>query len=217
MGLPTSNCSDLLSAKYPGLAAVMWTATRSANETVRLAPLQQAANDDGGENERRANNMTGFFHELGAKGRSPVAFQIQRASAGKLDYSRRDPLVDYLLCAEVASGYLIGFHDREAVGEDLVFGLAKEASGLVYEHISRKTVELRPDEPVLIARDRIVASLRHGPDYATRVTPSTTHLWAVLFAAPADDRRDAELLARRIADGGSELDIWTLDQGKAEP
>jgi DNA/RNA-binding domain of Phe-tRNA-synthetase-like protein len=154
--------------------------------------------------------MTAFFRDLGAKGRSPVEFQIEKARAGDLKYSRRHPLIDYLLFAEVFSGYLIGLHDLDAVGDKLVYGLAKEASKPEFEHISRKQIELKPDEPVLIADDQIIASLRHGPDYATRVQDSTTAIWGVMFASPDDSPDEADRALTQILDEGVERGIWAL-------
>jgi len=203
------HCSDLLAEKYPGLTAAMWQAT-FLGESVGDLPSLMAIASENTEAQRRATNMTAFFRELGAKGRSPVEFQIEKAQDGTLAYSRRNILVDYLLYTEVWSGFLIGFHDREALGENLVYGLAKEADAPSFEHISRKTVTMRPDEPALIANGRIVASLRHGPDFATRVHDKTTSLWGVLFAAPSDRRDTVERVMAMICDDGVTRGVWSL-------
>jgi hypothetical protein len=188
----------------------MWRATYDGQASGELPPLSDVARG-GIDARRRAANMSSFFREVGAKGRSPVEFQIAKASDGELKYSRRSPLVDYLLYAEVWSGFLVGLHDREILGEDLVFGLAEEAHEPSFDHISRKVITLKPQEPVLIAGDRIVASLRHGPDYASRISDTTRALWGVLFASPSDDSGEIGRMATQISKDGVARGIWRLN------
>lgn len=175
---------------------------------MELPSLQEAAQSNA-QSMVHAANLTAFFRELGAKGRSPVEFQVQKATAGDLKYSRRDPLIDYLLYAEVLTGFLVGLHDRDALAEDPRYGLAEEAAELSFEHISGRDVEVRPTEPVLIAGDRIVASLRHGPDRSTRITNSTSAVWGVMFASPDDDPGEVSAAAEKIVGRAEDMGIWS--------
>jgi hypothetical protein len=93
--------------------------------------------------KRRAMNMTALFGSLGARGRSPVEFQLTKAMAGELNYSCKNVLVDFLLYAEVLTGLLIGFHDEAAAGNKIAIALASDAIEPTYEHITRRTVTLR--------------------------------------------------------------------------
>jgi len=203
--------SDLLTQRYPDLTAVVWKATRAEAPLDELPPLRQAAQGETYRNRAHAANMTACFRTLGAKGRSPVEFQIEKAAAGELVYSRRDALIDYLLFAEVATGFLIGFHDRQGLAGDLRYGLAREVAMPSFEHISRKTIELKPDEPVLIAGDRIIASLRHGPDFDSRIKSSTTQMWAILFVSPGDDKGEVDRAAGKVMEDGEARRIWAIE------
>jgi hypothetical protein len=80
-----------------------------------------------------------------------------------------------------------------------------------FEHISRKTIELKPDEPVLIAGDRIIASLRHGPDYDSRIKSSTTQIWAILFVSPGDDKGEVDRAAGKVMEDGEARRIWAIE------
>jgi hypothetical protein len=200
--------SELLRKRYPGLIAASWYAQWAGGSTDDLPSLQTAG---AAVPQRRATNMTEFFRQLGAKGRSPVEFQIQKAREGTLAYSRRSVLVDYLLYLEVWSGYLIGLHDCEALGKNMFYGLAQEAHEPSLAHISGKALTIKPDEPVLITDGRIFASLRHGPDRETCITSTTRKLWGVMFATPQDDPSELDVTLAQIREDGLARGIWTLD------
>jgi hypothetical protein len=200
-----------LARVWPGLHAEIWRGRVLSDAPHRLPPLHEtASNADAGR--RRAENMSAFFRALGARGRSPVEFQITKAAADKLHYSRKSPLVDFLLYAEVRTGLLIGFHDASLVGDGIELGLASDARELTYTHMSEREIALRPTEPVLIANRVIIGSLRHGPDYATRITAVTKAVWAVAFASPGEARDELTEVARMIRIAGVDLGIWTLEE-----
>lgn len=203
--------SPLLAQQHPELTAAVWKATRAGASVDELPPLREVAESEAHRNRFHAVNMTAAFRGLGAKGRSPVEFQIEKAMAGDLRYSHRDPLIDYLLHAEVMTGFLIGFHDRQGLDGDLRYGLARDAAAPSFEHISRKTVELKPNEPVLLAGSRVIASLRHGPDYGSRIQRSTTQIWAVLFASPGDKEAEVEHAAAWVMGEGETRRIWAIE------
>jgi DNA/RNA-binding domain of Phe-tRNA-synthetase-like protein len=206
------NRSDFLARQYPELRVAAWKATRAGPPAGDLPSLRQAARSEAHRNRFHAANMTAAFRDLGAKGRSPVEFQIEKAMAGDLNYSQRDVLIDYLLHAEVETGFLIGFHDRQGLDGDLRYGLARDAAAPSFKHISRKTVELRPDEPVLLSGDRVIASLRHGPDHDSRIKSSTSQIWAVLFASPGDGEDEVDAAVASVMDEGEARGIWTIER-----
>jgi hypothetical protein len=200
-----------LARVWPGLHAEIWHACVLFDAAHRLPPLHETASEaDAGR--RRAENMSAFFRALGARGRSPVEFQITKAAAGELDYSRRNTLVDFLLYAEVRTGLLIGFHDASLVSDGIELGLASDARELKYTHMSQREISLRPTEPVLIANRSIIGSLRHGPDYATRITPATKTVWAVVFASPEEVGDELTEAATMIRAAGVDLGIWSMEK-----
>lgn len=201
--------SDALAARYPGLTVGVWSG-RVVCCTKELPPLGQASSHRE-VSWRRATNMTAFFRELGAKGSSPVEFQIRKAREGTLQYSHHNRLVDYLLYAEICSGFLIGLHDRDTLQHELIYGLASEADQPTLAHISGKTLTLRPDEPVLMANGRIFASLRYGPDHATRICDTTVNFWGVLFGSLQDEPADVDSAIAAIWAEGIAREVWTHD------
>lgn len=197
----------------PQLRAAAWPA--SLDQGAQHLPSLHGTSLNAEEARQRAMNMTSLFRSLGARGHSPVEFQLTKAIAGELDYSRKSILVDFLLYAEVLTGLLIGFHDKDATGTEIHLGLAPDASEPTYEHITRRMVRLRSNEPVLMADRRIIGSLRHGPDYRTRVRPDTTEIWAVAFASPDESEEELSAIAEAIRDAGRELGVWTLPPSTA--
>ncbi len=193
----------------PGLRAAHWRASLGQRPAEQLPSLHDASLS-GEKARQRAANMTALFRSLGARGRSPVEFQLTKAVAGELDYSRKSILVDFLLYAEVLTGLLIGFHDEEATGPEIHLGIASDAVEPTYEHITRRIVTLRPNEPVLMDDRRIIGGLRHGPDYKTRVRRDTTRLWVVAFASPDESEEELSAIAAVIRDAGRDLGVWTL-------
>ncbi len=209
MGIETS--PTLLHA-WPALGAGAWRASAAPGPAPELPSLRETAS--GADLAlRRARNMSGFFRQLGGRGRSPVEFQLAKAAAGELDYSQKNILIDFLLYAEIWTGLLIGFHDAAAIGDQIRFGLAIDALEPTYEHISRQQLLLRPGEPVLIAGERIIGSLRHGPDFATRVTSKTRAIWGVAFGSLEESADELSECAIAIQDAGVSLGVW-LDDAK---
>jgi DNA/RNA-binding domain of Phe-tRNA-synthetase-like protein len=201
--------TDALVEACPHLIAEVWDATVGSSRSIGLPQLREVASSTGNARQR-AENMSQVFSALGARGRSPVEFQIERAATGALVYSRRDALVDFLLYAEVWTGILIGFHDTSAVEGEVQLGVAGDAAQSAYEHISQKMIELKLSEPVIMAGRRIIGSLRHGPDYVTRVTSDTKKVWAVAFGSPGETPDELESLASSIAAAGVEFGVWSI-------
>lgn len=201
-----------MKADHPRLHAVAWIARLShENPETQLPPLD----GHGLRSEvalRRATSMTTCFRSLGAKGRGPVEFQIRKAHEGKLAYSRTSPAVDYLLFLEVLTGFLVAFHDVELLGPDLSYGVGADALSPTFEHISGREMTVGPSDPVLLANARIVASLRHGPDRATRVQASTRMIWGVMFGSHEDTLAElAEVLAT-VCNDGTARNIWRVEE-----
>ena len=197
-----------LAAAYPGAFAISWRVKTRPAADGDLPPLQVVAQSHP-DAPIRAQNMTRFFRDLGASGRSPVEFQIRKALDDSLVYSQRNALVDYLLYQEVRSGLLIGLHDASHISSELCYGLAEEASAPEYEHISGKTVTLNPREPVLVDDGRIIASLRHGPDRETRITNASDDVIGVLFGSPADSSEFAAEMVDEVERDGRTRGLWT--------
>ncbi|HEX5852225.1 MAG TPA: hypothetical protein VFY36_03945 [Solirubrobacteraceae bacterium] len=194
----------------PLLTAEIWSANVEASQPRGHLPSLREAAFNAEAAQKRAVNMSQVFRTLGARGRSPVESQIERASTGALDYSRHNAIVDFLLYAEIWTGILIGFHDASTIGDEVRLGLASDANRSAYEHISKKDITLRSSEPVLLASHRIIGSLRHGPDYATRLTSETKKLWAVAFGSPGETDDELRSLASSICAAGVDFGIWTI-------
>lgn len=199
--------TNALASRYPGLYAVAWQADLLTSKPVELPPLS-SSDLHTATAAIRSHNMTRFFRSLGTRGRSPVDFQIRKAREGTLTYSHQSAAVDYLLYLEVLTGFLVGIHDRDAVGDVLQYGLAEEVNEATFEHIAGSPCVTKEADPVLIANGRIIASLTHGPDYGTRITTSTRAVWGVIFGSPGESADELDRACEIARVDGQSRGIW---------
>jgi DNA/RNA-binding domain of Phe-tRNA-synthetase-like protein len=198
-----------LADRHAGLKAGAWYAEQVTTTGVGLPPLAEVAAAHP-EALDVAQRMSAVFRRAGAKGRSPVEFQIRKVRDGSMRYSGRNGLVDLLLYTEVRTGLIVGLHDAARLELPVRFGLGSEAAQPSFSHISGSERSVGDEEPVLLSGEAIVGSLLKGPDDATKVVAGTERVWGVVFGAPDDSAALVDEALDGICAEGERQGAWRV-------
>ena len=90
--------------------------------------------------------------------------------------------IDTHIIAEMCHGILMAIQDLDRFQGEWILDLAKE--GETFQGVSRKMVRCKEDEIVLRDGEGVVCSLFQGPDFKTRVEPTSKNIVVYVFTAP---------------------------------
>jgi DNA/RNA-binding domain of Phe-tRNA-synthetase-like protein len=90
--------------------------------------------------------------------------------------------IDTHIIAEMYHGILMAIQDLERFQGEWNLDLAHE--GEAFQGVSGKMIRCKEDEIVLRDREGIVCSLFQGPDFKTRVEPTSENITVYVFTAP---------------------------------
>jgi len=90
--------------------------------------------------------------------------------------------IDTHIIAEMCDGVLMAIQDLDRFQGEWKLDLARE--GETFQGVSGKMIRCKEDEIVLRDGEGIVCSLFQGPDFRTRVEPTTKNIVVYVFTAP---------------------------------
>jgi len=129
----------------------------------------------------KAKGISRFYKVQGEKNRSHIESLIKSVSNGK-SIKPVNPVVDYVVIAELRNALAMGVHDVDRIQGDIVLDVSD--GGEKFVGIGNRTIITRPNEVVLRDRSSIWASYTQGPDDATVVDTSTRNAMILGFFTP---------------------------------
>ncbi len=128
--------------------------------------------------EERINLYNHFFKEWGYP--CPLPGHFKRAI--EMGFPIVNLYIDTHIIAEMVHGILMAIQDLEHFRGGWKLDLAHE--GEIFEGVSGKTILCKEDEIVLRDGEGIICSLFQGPDFRTRVEPTSKNIVVYVFTAP---------------------------------
>jgi DNA/RNA-binding domain of Phe-tRNA-synthetase-like protein len=128
--------------------------------------------------EERINLYDRFFKEWGYP--CPLPGHFRRTV--EMGFPIVNFYIDTHIIAEMYHGILMAIQDLERFQGEWKLDLAQE--GEIFEGVSRKTIRCKEDEIVLREGEGMVCSLFQGPDFRTRVEPTSKDIVVYVFTAP---------------------------------
>lgn len=89
-------------------------------------------------------------------------------------------LVEAMFMAETKNLLLTAGHDLEAVVEPVTLDASRGDE--YYVKLNREEQRLKPGDMMMTDSRGIISSVLYGPDYRTRITPNTHHVFFVVYA-----------------------------------
>lgn len=122
-----------------------------------------------------------FFKEWGYE--CPLPGHLKRAL--DMGYPIVNLYIDTHLIAEMYHGILMAIQDLDRFDGDWMLDLASE--GESFQGVSGRTIYCKEGEIVLRDAKGIVCSLFQGPDFRTKIDPSSRDIVVYVFTAPGID------------------------------
>jgi len=138
--------------------------------------------------EERINLYDQFFKEWGYP--CPLPGHFKRTI--EMGFPIVNLYIDAHLIAEMCHGILMAIQDLDRFQGEWSLDLAQE--GETFQGVSGKTIRCKENEIVLRDEEGIVCSLFQGPDFKTRVEPTSKNIAVYIFTAP-------EIEDERISNG----------------
>jgi len=142
----------------------------------RLRKMRRKANL--GQIEERINRYDRFFKEWGYP--CPLPNHFKRTI--EMGFPIVNLYIDIHIIAEMYHGILMAIQDLDPFQGDWKLDLAHE--GETFQGVSGNTIRCKEDEIVLRDGEGIVCSLFQGPDFKTRVVPTSENITVYVFTAP---------------------------------
>ena len=127
-------------------------------------------------------------------------------------------LVEAMFIAEVKNLLLTAGHDLEAVVEPVTLDVSRGDE--YYVQLNGQEQRLKPGDMMMTDNQGVISSVLYGPDYRTRITPNTRHVFFVVYAPKGigeeairqhlDDIRANVMIVAPEAEVG-QLDIYGVD------
>ncbi|MCX8117876.1 MAG: phenylalanine--tRNA ligase beta subunit-related protein [Desulfobacterota bacterium] len=130
------------------------------------------------EVEKRINLYDQFFKEWGYP--CPLPGHLKRTL--EMGFPSHNLYIDTHIMAEMNHGILMAIQDLDRFEGSWRLDLAK--GGETFLALSGKTLPCKESEIVLRDEREIVCSLFQGPDFKTRIDPSSKNLVVYVFTAP---------------------------------
>lgn len=89
-------------------------------------------------------------------------------------------LVEAMFIAEVKNLLLTAGHDLEAVVEPVTLDVSRGDE--YYVQLNRQEQRLKPGDMMMTDSQGVISNVLYGPDYRTRITPDTRHVFFVVYA-----------------------------------
>jgi DNA/RNA-binding domain of Phe-tRNA-synthetase-like protein len=131
-----------------------------------------------GQIEERINRYDRFFKEW----RYPCPLPGHFKRTVEMGFPIVNLYIDTHIIAEMYHGILMAIQDLERFQGEWNLDLAHE--GEAFQGVSGKMIRCKEDEIVLRDREGIVCSLFQGPDFKTRVEPTSENIAVYVFTAP---------------------------------
>src|SRR4030042_3704451 len=133
----------------------------------------------------RATAISRFYKAQGEKNRSHIETLIKSISNGK-NIKPVNFIVDSVMIAELRNALLLGVHDLDRIGGDIVLDVAGE--GESFMGIGQGTITTRQNEIVLRDHSGIWASYTQGPDARTVINAASKNVMILGFFTPETSR-----------------------------
>jgi DNA/RNA-binding domain of Phe-tRNA-synthetase-like protein len=130
------------------------------------------------ELEERINLYDRFFKEWGYP--CPLSNHFKRAV--EMGFPIVNLYIDTHIIAEMVHGILMAIQDLERFHGGWKLDLARE--GETFQAVSGKTILCKEEEIVLRDEEGMVCSLFQGPDFRTRVEPTSRDIVVYVFTSP---------------------------------
>jgi hypothetical protein len=131
-----------------------------------------------GQIEERINLYERFFKEWGYP--CPLPGHFKRTI--EMGFPIVNLYIDAHIIAEMVHGILMAIQDLDRFQGEWKLDLAHE--GETFQGVSGKTILCKEDEIVLRDGEGMVCSLFQGPDFKTRVEPTSKNIAVYVFTAP---------------------------------
>ncbi len=131
-----------------------------------------------GQIEERIKLYDRFFKEWGYL--CPLPGHFKRTI--EMGFPIVNLYIDTHIIAEMYHGILMAIQDLDRFQGEWKLDLAHE--GETFQGVSGKTIRCKEDEIVLRDGEGIVCSLFQGPDFRTRVEPTSKNIVVYVFTAP---------------------------------
>jgi DNA/RNA-binding domain of Phe-tRNA-synthetase-like protein len=128
--------------------------------------------------EERTNLYDRFFKEWGYP--CPLPGHFRRTI--EMGFPIVNFYIDTHIIAEMCDGVLMAIQDLERFQGEWKLDLSQE--GEMFQGVSGKMIRCKEDEIVLRDGEGIVCSLFQGPDFKTRVVPTSENITVYVFTAP---------------------------------
>jgi DNA/RNA-binding domain of Phe-tRNA-synthetase-like protein len=128
--------------------------------------------------EERINFYDQFFKEWGYP--CPLPNHFKRTI--EMGFPIVNLYIDTHLIAEMCHGILMAIQDLDRFQGEWRLDLAQE--GETFQGVSGRMIRCKEDEIVLRDGEGIVCSLFQGPDFKTRVEPTSKNIVVYVFTAP---------------------------------
>ena len=128
--------------------------------------------------EERINRYDRFFKEWGYP--CPLPGHFKRTV--EMGFPIVNLYIDTHIIAEMYHGILMAIQDLDRFEGEWKLDLAQE--GETFQGVSGKMIRCKEDEIVLRDGEGMVCSLFQGPDFKTRVVPTSENITVYVFAAP---------------------------------
>jgi len=131
-----------------------------------------------GQIEKRINLYDRFFKEWGYS--CPLPGHFKRTI--EMGFPMVNLYIDAHIIAEMCHGILMAIQDLGRFQGEWKLDLAQE--GETFQGVSGKMIRCKKDEIVLRDGEGVVCSLFQGPDFKTRVEPTSENITVYIFTAP---------------------------------
>jgi DNA/RNA-binding domain of Phe-tRNA-synthetase-like protein len=128
--------------------------------------------------EERINLYDQFFKEWGYP--CPLPGHFKRTV--EMGFPIVNVYIDTHIIAEMCHGILMAIQDLDRFQGEWKLDLAQE--GEIFEGVSGKMIRCKEGEIVLRDGEGMVCSLFQGPDFKTRVEPTSRNIVVYIFTAP---------------------------------
>jgi DNA/RNA-binding domain of Phe-tRNA-synthetase-like protein len=128
--------------------------------------------------EERIHLYDQFFNEWGYP--CPLPNHLKRTI--EMGFPIINLYIDTHIIAEMCHGVLMAIQDLDRFQGEWRLDLAQE--GETFQGVSGKMIRCKEDEIVLRDGEGMVCSLFQGPDFKTRVEPTSKNIVVYIFTAP---------------------------------
>mgnify|MGYP000395083631 CR=1 FL=1 len=133
----------------------------------------------------------------------PVLLQVQSlALKGKL-LPAVSPLVDTMFMAELKNLLLTAGHDLDTIIPPVVLDVSR--GGETYVRLNGQEQVLKPGDMFMRDQGGVLSSVLYGPDFRSRITPSTRNVLFVVYAPPGIGAEAVREHLEEIARGVKQL------------